>query len=304
MIWNLSHYKYIEGDLSLFCFMVAFEIFGFQIYWYGIFYFIAFLIGYLFLYLLGKKQLFKQYPWVQNVLTTSLDGLMICILAGVLLGGRLGHFIIYDFATLQQNPWEFFYIWHGGMSFIWGILGVIIALLIFKQKLKISWEDLLIILDCILIIVPIGIALGRFWNYLNQELYGIIFQNPWFSEGFVQFLTNINILHRYPRIDENIRINTNLLSIIFEGIFILIVQIFLFISMIKHRKYYRGRLCASFVLMYSFFRFLFEFLRNDSQNEIIGLLSKSQWFFLIFFIIGINIFRDSLKHYEKLPEHL
>jgi prolipoprotein diacylglyceryltransferase len=69
--------------------MVAFQLFGFSIYWYGIFYFISFLLGYGFLSFIGKKGYFKRFPALQQVLTVHLDTLMIALLLGVLIGGRL-----------------------------------------------------------------------------------------------------------------------------------------------------------------------------------------------------------------------
>jgi prolipoprotein diacylglyceryltransferase len=69
--------------------MVAFQVFGRNIYRYGIFYFIAFLLGYIFLTFIGKKAYFKKFPALQTTLTSNLETLFIFLLLGVLVGGRL-----------------------------------------------------------------------------------------------------------------------------------------------------------------------------------------------------------------------
>jgi phosphatidylglycerol:prolipoprotein diacylglycerol transferase len=64
------------------------------------------------------------------------------------------------------------------MSFIGGSVGVILALVAYRFFFKLSRKEFLLLLDCILVVVPLGIFLGRLGNFLNQELYGIIFSNP------------------------------------------------------------------------------------------------------------------------------
>ena len=174
--------------------MVAFSLFWWDIYRYGIFYFISFLILYGFLFWIGKKQYFRKYPWMQKFLTSHLDTLFICLILWVLVWGRLGHFFIYHFQDLLQDPLSVFAVWKGGMSFIWGIIGVSIALFIFKKLTKATIQDFSLLVACILVFLPLGIFFGRLGNYLNQELYGIPFVNPWFSETFVTLLQNLNFL--------------------------------------------------------------------------------------------------------------
>jgi prolipoprotein diacylglyceryltransferase len=83
--------------------MIAFEIFGFSVYRYGIFYFISFLIGYGCLAFVGKQEWFHKFPALQHTLTTNLDYLFIFLLLGVLVGGRLGHVFIYDLGGFIGN---------------------------------------------------------------------------------------------------------------------------------------------------------------------------------------------------------
>jgi phosphatidylglycerol:prolipoprotein diacylglycerol transferase len=158
--------------------MVAFQLFGLSIYWYGIFYCISFILGYCFLSFLGKKGYFKSFPALQVALTQHLETLMIALLFGVLIGGRLGHVFIYDWGSFANNWGAILEVWKGGMSFIGGIIGVLLALLVCRFFFKLSRKEFVMLLDCLLVMVPLGIFFGRLGNFLNQELYGIIFVNP------------------------------------------------------------------------------------------------------------------------------
>jgi prolipoprotein diacylglyceryltransferase len=87
----------------------------------------------------------------------------------------------------------------------------------------------------------------------------------------------------YPKVDDALRINTNLLSMLFEGLLLFVVNGVLFRKLIKKQLFQIGKITSVFLIGYSLFRFLFEYLRNDSQAEFIGLFTKSQWFFLVVF---------------------
>lgn len=153
--------------------MVAFQLFGFSIYWYGIFYTLAFLLGYFGLAWIGRQKWFAAKPQVQYFLSEGLENLILAIALGVLLGGRLGHVLIYGNGYYFQHLGEIFKVREGGMSFIGGILGVILSISLLCWAKKLTKKDFLLLFDLILIFVPLGIFFGRFGNFLNQELYGI-----------------------------------------------------------------------------------------------------------------------------------
>ncbi|MDR0608370.1 MAG: prolipoprotein diacylglyceryl transferase [Candidatus Peribacteria bacterium] len=280
--------------------MIAFQIFGLSIYWYGIFYFISFLLGYYFLSFVGKKTYFKAFPALQQVLTQHLETLMMFLLLGVLIGGRLGHVFIYDWGSFVGNWWAIFAVWNGGMSFIGGIVGVLLALVVFRFFFQLSRKEFVLLLDCVLVIVPVGIFLGRLGNFLNQELYGISVQINGFSQFIrpdfvINLLRKIGLLHIYPNVDGNLRVNTNLLSMLFEGITLFVLHSVLFRKMIKRQLFQMGKITSWFMIGYSGFRFLFEYLREDSQAEFVGFFTKSQRVFLVIFICGIVLFVVSQK---------
>ena len=283
--------------------MVAFQIFGREVYRYGIFYFISFLLGYVFLAFLGKKEYFKKFPALQTTLTSNLEYLFIFLILGVLIGGRLGHVFIYDLGSFVGHWEKILSVRNGGMSFIGGILGVVIAVLTFKTLYKLTRKEFLILFDLILLIVPLGIFFGRLGNYLNQELYGIIFTNPGRPERLINTLKSLHFLHIYPNVDANLRINTNLLSMLFEGLLLFITAATLLFNMLKKQKFSVGRISCFFVIGYSVIRFLLEYLRNDSQLEFITRCTKSQRFFVLFFLFGILLTILTQKK-SSLPIHI
>lgn len=280
--------------------MIAFSIGPIDIHRYGIFYFVGFIVGYFFLYRLSKKNIFwKQFPRVQIFLEKHLDDMMIAVFLGVLVGGRLGHVIIYDFQYYLSHPGEIFQVRKWGMSFIWWMVGVAIAFALLARKKKFRFKEVVLLFDLVVAIVPFGIMLWRIGNFLNQELYGILVPEKvrWLGASVVTFLTKIQIFHVYPLVGPELRINTNFLSSFFEWLVLFIILFSIVRTRVKSKKVQPGKIVATFLIGYSFVRFLLEYVRADSQLEIYGLFSISQRFFLRFFLLGIGVlvFRKKLK---------
>jgi len=270
--------------------MIAFSIFWINIYRYWIFYLIGFCLAYFFLFFIWKKKYFHKFPKLQNLLENDLETLFIILILWVLIWWRLGHVLIYDFQYFIDNPLDAFKIWQGWMSFIWWILWVVLCITLFIRYKKFSRKEYIILLDLLCCILPLCIAFGRLWNFLNQELYWIAFTNPfWRTESTIWTLTSLWFLHIYDKIDSALRINTNLLSIIFEGILLFTTWIIIFTKQIKNNKRKIWKIWVIFLLWYSIIRFLLEYLRQDSQAEFIWPFSKSQRFFVIFIITWIII---------------
>lgn len=270
--------------------MIAFSIFWINIYRYWIFYLIGFCLAYCFLFFIWKKRYFHKFPKLQNLLENDLETLFIILILWVLIWWRLGHVLIYDFQYFIDNPLDAFKIWQGWMSFIWWILWVVLWVTLFVRYKKFSRKEYIILLDLLCCILPLCIAFGRLWNFLNQELYWIIFTNPFLrTESTIWTLTSLWFLHIYDKIDSSLRINTNFLSIIFEWTLLFITWMIIFTKQIKNNKRKIWKIWVIFLLWYSIIRFLLEYLRQDSQTEFIWPFSKSQRFFLIFIIVWIII---------------
>ena len=270
--------------------MIAFSIFWINVYRYWIFYLIGFVLAYCFLLFIWKKRYFHKFPNLQNLLENDLETLFIILILWVLIWWRLGHVLIYDFKYFIDNQLDIFKIWQWWMSFIGWILGVVLWVTLFIWKKKFSRKEYIILLDLLCCVLPLCIAFWRLWNFLNQELYWIIFNNPfWRNEWIVWTLASLWFLHIYDKIDSSLRINTNLLSIIFEWILLFLTLIIIFIKQIKNDKRKIWKIWVIFLLRYSIIRFLFEYLRQDSQSEFLWPFTRSQRFFVIFIIIWIII---------------
>ncbi|WP_373089550.1 prolipoprotein diacylglyceryl transferase [Sneathiella sp.] len=141
---------------------IIFQIGPFAIRWYALAYIAGLVIGWRLMMWLARKP-------GSNVTDKQVDDFLIWATLGVILGGRLGYVLFYKPAYFLANPMEIFMVWHGGMSFHGGILGVTIATIIYTRILKIS---LMSFADLLAIVTPIGLFFGRLANFINGELYG------------------------------------------------------------------------------------------------------------------------------------
>ena len=234
-----------------------FSIGGIHLRWYGVAYALGFIIGYLYI-----KKRFKKFK--NNDL---IDDALLYAIFGVILGGRIGYILIYNLHYYMQHPLYMLYIWHGGMSFHGGLIGVIVAGILLARKYKISFYSLA---DEIVVIVPIGLFFGRIANFINDELWGRVTNVPW----AVAF-PNGGYLPRHP---------SQLYEALFEGLI-------LFLIMIKIRDRYidkKGVLFYFFILFYGIFRFFIEFTREpDVQIGFIDRLTMGQWLCSLMVIVAV-----------------
>lgn len=226
---------------------------------------------------------------MQTFLDKHIDDFILCIFLWVLIGGRLGHVIIYDFQYYLSHPGDIFQVRKWWMSFIGGIFGVTIALLVLAWKKGLRLKEVVLLGDLIFAILPFGIMIGRIGNFLNQELYGVVVSDwlPRLWYPIFSLLNDIGIFHVYDQIDSQLRVNTNLLSSIFEGGILLLITLSIIRHRVKTKAPHPGQIVAIFLLWYSGVRFLLEYVRADSQLEFHGRFSISQRFFLWFFLLGI-----------------
>lgn len=282
--------------------MIAFSIWSLHIYRYGIMYLLGFTFGYIgFKYIARKKFFAIRYPRIQHILEKHLEDFLIVLFIGVLLGWRLGHVIIYNLQYYLAHPGEIIRFRDGGMSFIGGLFGVVIGILAFRKTKRGHIRDLLVLFDILLILLPIGIAFGRFGNYLNQELYGVIVSDRLPRLGYPLFslLQSSNIFHVYPAVDSFLRVNTNWLALFWEGLVTFVIGLSVFRRQIRRKLRRPWLWSAIFLMWYSFVRFLLEYLRADSQLEFKGPFTISQRFFVWFFILWMGIFYFSRKSWTK-----
>ena len=205
-----------------------------------------------------------------NLNKKVLDDLFFYQFLSIIIGGRIGYIVFYNFNFYISNPVEIFKVWEGGMSFHGALFGVIMTTILFS---KIKSLSLMLISDLLSICAPVGIFLGRLSNFMNQELVGR--------------QTNFFISIKYPN-EEFYRHISQIYEAIFEGLVPAIVLIILFYS----KRLKQGVITGLFLLNYSLSRFMIEFIREpDSQiglkNEIFSqgqLLSIPILFLGLFFI--------------------
>ena len=242
---------------------VAIQIFSIEIRWYSLAYIFGILIGWLYC----KKILIKD----KNI-SKLFDDLISYLIIGIILGGRLGYVIFYNLEYFLSNPIEILMIWHGGMSFHGGLLGVLASTIIYAKKHNINK---FIFLDLIAGSAPIGIFLGRIANFLNSELYGRETDILW------------SVI--FAKIDNITRHPSQIYEALLEGV-ILFFILFFFIK--KNYLLKPGLISSLFLIFYSLFRFLVEFFRvPDEQVGFIYLnLTIGQIISLIFLSFGFYLF--------------
>ena len=146
---------------------VAFEVFSLEIRWYSLAYIFGIVLGWIYC----KKKLIKD-PIVLDL----FDDFITYLIIGIILGGRIGYALFYNFSYYINNPLEILMVWNGGMSFHGGLIGVILSCVIFGKKHKINS---FIFLDLVALSAPIGIFFGRIANFINGELWGRITEIKW-----------------------------------------------------------------------------------------------------------------------------
>ena len=241
---------------------VAFSIFSLNFRWYSLAYIFGIIIG----WILAKNYLVKN-----DEILKKFDDYVTFLIIGIILGGRLGYVIFYNLDYYKNNILEIFFIWQGGMSFHGGLLGVVLASVWFAKK---NNQDPYLYLDVVSIVAPIGIFFGRVANFINSELYGIETSLPW----GVKFI-KVDDLYRHP---------SQLYEAFFEGIILFVILLYLRKKFLMRSP---GFISGMFLLIYSTFRFLIEFLRapDEQLGYILLNLSMGQIISLIFLVIGIYL---------------
>ena len=237
----------------------------FHIYWYGIMYLIAFLIAFLLGNLYIKNEVIKIH---RNQFS---DLLFYCFL-GVFIGGRLGYSLFYNLSSTLDNPLTIFYLWNGGMSFHGGFFGVLVSIIYFSKKNKVSF---FLISDFIVKLVPIGLFTGRIGNFINGELWGKPTDLAW---GVV--FPKIDILPRHP---------SQLYEAFFEG-----VILFLILNFVISKNTKVSHTTAYFLVLYSIFRFTIEFFRvpdNHIGYLMFSWVTMGQILCIPMFFLGLYILK-------------
>ncbi|GAC16804.1 prolipoprotein diacylglyceryl transferase [Aliiglaciecola lipolytica] len=226
--------------------------------WYGMMY----LVGFVAAWWLANRRL-ERTGWSKE----QLSDMLFWGFLGVIIGGRLGYVMFYQFGLFLDDPLYLFRINEGGMSFHGGLLGVLTALWLSARRLKVPF---LVVGDFIAPLVPIGLGAGRIGNFINSELWGRTTDVPW-----AIIFPNAGSEPRHP---------SQLYEFALEGVLLFII---LWFYSRKPRPI--GAISGTFLLGYGSFRFFVEFFRQwDSHLDLyLGLFSRGQMLSMPMIIIGI-----------------
>ncbi len=250
--------------------------------WYSL----AYIFGIVGAWLLARK-MSERTNSVFTVL--KIDDFLIWVTLGIVLGGRLGYVLFYNAHYFYENPLQIFAVWRGGMSFHGGLLGVVIATVLFARQKKISALAMGDILACV---APIGLFLGRLSNFANAELYGRITHSvPWAMI--------------FPGAGKEPRHPSQLYEAGLEGVvlFCILNTLWWFFPKIRNRN---GFLFGLFLILYGIFRFGIEYTREPDLHLglIISSLSMGQVLCIPMILIGVWILSHSspIRKLNKITE--
>ncbi len=236
-----------------------------QIRWYGLMYLLGFVASYMLVrYQIARKNL--------PVGKEAVDSLYFSILVGLLVGARLGYVLFYNLPYYVRNPLEIVAVWQGGMSFHGGLIGAIVAGILFCIRRKI---DFWLLADLVIVTVPIGLGLGRLGNFINAELWGRPTFLPW---GMVFPHQDAGNIPRHP---------SQLYEFFLEGI-----VLFTVLWVLKDRVRQTGILLSVFLILYGLFRFLVEFFREPDRHLgfVAGFFTMGQILSVIMIVTGAVLY--------------
>ena len=242
--------------------------------WYGLMYLIAFGL----FFFLGRYRASRN-PW-RGATEALIDDLLFWGVLGVVLGGRLGYVLFYKPGFYLGDPLEALAIWHGGMSFHGGLLGVIVAMMFIGRKYRLCF---LAVAEFAAPLIPCGLAAGRMGNFINGELWGRTVENiqdvPW-----AMIFRGGGPIARHP---------SQLYQFALEGILLFVI---LWIYSAKPRP--RGAVAGLFLAGYGVFRFIAEYFREP--DDFLGILalnmSMGQWLSLPMVLLGMAMFVWSYRN--------
>jgi phosphatidylglycerol:prolipoprotein diacylglycerol transferase len=201
--------------------------------WYGLMY----LLGFLYAFRLLKK----YYAWIGLPSAEVADSVLATLVTGLIITARLVYVLFYNLTETLSGPWwEVFAIWHGGLAFHGGLLGVVLAGVYVSRKYRIDWRRLT---DVLALATPVGLGLGRIANFINGELWGRETDVPWAMI--------------FPSGGPHPRHPSQLYESFLEG-----VVLYILLQLVWRRKPRVGVTSACFLLFYAAFRISMEFFRE------------------------------------------
>jgi len=229
--------------------------------WYGLMFAVGFLFGYN-----HVERMFKH----ENADLKWLESLFIYLVVATIVGARLGHVLFYGWDYYSQHPIEILYVWQGGLASHGGVIGIIIAMIVWS--LKVSKRNLLWVLDRIVVPSVFVGALIRFGNLMNSEIYGVQTSMPW---GFI-FERNHETVAKHP-------------TMIYESLsYLFTFGVLWYLYWKTKAKDFPGILVGVFFIGVFVSRFFIEFIKEVQEPFEKGMsLDMGQWLSIPFILTGI-----------------
>jgi phosphatidylglycerol---prolipoprotein diacylglyceryl transferase len=253
---------------------IIFEIGPVALRWYGMMYLIGFVAA---MYIANKAADKSNGAWTRD----QVSDLLFYGFLGVILGGRVGYVLFYQFDYFLVEPLYLFKIWQGGMSFHGGLLGVITAVFFFARKEK---KGFLQVGDFVAPLVPIGLGMGRLGNFINAELWGRQTDVAW----AMVFPTDKLQLPRHP---------SQLYEFFLEGL-----VLFIIVYGVSRKPRPFGLVSGMFLIFYGLFRMIVEFFREpDAQlGYYFSFISMGQMLSLPMVIAGLFLIYWGYAHHSDI----
>jgi len=248
-----------------------FSIFGREIRWYGLMFAIGFWIGYKIV-----EKMFIQ----EKIELKWLDSLFVYVMAGTILGARLGHCLFYSWDYYSAHPIEIFKIWEGGLASHGGAIGIIIAIYIYSKR--VTKRSMLFTFDRLVVPVALVGALIRIGNLFNHEIYGHATHVPW----AFRYIDNV---HQWKQGAEPVFTVPSHPTQLYEaGTYLIVFAILMYLYFKKEAWKREGLIFGLFLNGIFATRFFIEFIKNDQESFESGMLiNMGQILSIPFVVLGL-----------------
>ncbi|MFA6623029.1 MAG: prolipoprotein diacylglyceryl transferase [Fibrobacteraceae bacterium] len=265
----------------------AIQLGNFPVRWYGLMYLFAFATCYALIWYVNRKEKI-------GITKEQLDSFATWVIAGILIGARLGYVCFYNPAHYLANPLEiitpfrydpvlgFHFVGISGMSYHGGLIGATLFGIIGIHRNKMPLFE---VLNLGFLAVPLGYGWGRWGNFVNGELYGEVTTSP---IGMIFPLSG----------DLNLHHPSQLYEMFFEGI-----VLFTVLFTLHHFKFFKKQMMPLYLMGYGTFRFFIEFFRRPDvqlgRHDFLGM-SRGQTLCTVMIIVGIILFIYQYRRQNRL----
>ena len=253
---------------------VAISIGPFDIRWYGL----AYSAGIIIAWFTIRKLLQSPRLWMGKppFAADVADNLVMYVIIGAVVGGRLGQALLYDTGYYAAHPFEILKAWKGGMSFHGAVIGSGLAILYFAKRCR---RSALTAMDLCCAGMTLSMAIGRTANFINQEHWGRVSDAPW-----AVLFTNGGPLPRHP---------SQLYEAALEGLVMFVIIRYVTHHLLALQR--PGFTAGVWLAWYALARFFVEFFREPEVGHWlnIGPFTAGQFYCLPMLLLGAYLIMNA-----------